>query len=75
MLHKPSSTSDGPKILDYLKARKIDLVINIPLSTERQELSDGYLIRRTAVDFGTVIWFMKLEKPRAEKKLLDPNLF
>ncbi len=41
-----------PNCLDYLKRRKIGLVINIPKSNERREISNDYLIRRTAVDFG-----------------------
>jgi carbamoyl-phosphate synthase large subunit len=51
VLYKPSSGKQ-PNVIDYLKQRKIDLVINIPLSTEKQEVTDGYHIRRTAVDFG-----------------------
>eukprot|EP00467_Chlorarachnion_reptans_P021401 CAMPEP_0114505530 /NCGR_PEP_ID=MMETSP0109-20121206/10904_1 /TAXON_ID=29199 /ORGANISM="Chlorarachnion reptans, Strain CCCM449" /LENGTH=1462 /DNA_ID=CAMNT_0001683979 /DNA_START=76 /DNA_END=4464 /DNA_ORIENTATION=+ len=50
VLHKPSENKE-PSILSYLKEKKIDLVINIPEDTARQELTDGYKIRRTAVDF------------------------
>lgn len=40
-----------PNIWDYLSEGKIDLVINIPKSYEKEELTNGYLIRRRAVDF------------------------
>jgi len=51
ILHKPSYVDKSPQILDYLKNKKIDLVINIPHSSDPSELTDGYHIRRTAVDF------------------------
>lgn len=39
---------------DWIKERKIDLVINIPEgSTRGDEVTSGYLMRRAAVDFGT----------------------
>ncbi|MFH0973423.1 MAG: carbamoyl-phosphate synthase (glutamine-hydrolyzing) large subunit [Candidatus Micrarchaeota archaeon] len=41
----------APNCLDYLKRRKIGLVINIPKSNESRELSNDYFIRRTAADF------------------------
>ncbi len=37
--------------IDYIKAGKIDLVVNIPKNSQKEELTNGYLIRRTAVDF------------------------
>jgi len=40
-----------PNTLDYLKERKIDLVINIPKDLSRSELYNDYMIRRSAVDF------------------------
>jgi len=40
-----------PNIMDYLKDRKFDLVVNIPKSNLKTELKNGYLIRRTSVDF------------------------
>ncbi|MEA3558800.1 MAG: carbamoyl-phosphate synthase (glutamine-hydrolyzing) large subunit [Candidatus Thermoplasmatota archaeon] len=36
--------------LDFIKDGKIGLVINIPKNNEEEELSNDYLIRRTAVD-------------------------
>jgi carbamoyl-phosphate synthase large subunit len=40
----------SPNSLDYIRDRKIGLVINIPKNNEEEELSNDYLIRRTAVD-------------------------
>jgi carbamoyl-phosphate synthase large subunit len=40
-----------PNTLDYLKNRKIDLVINIPKDLSKTELYNDYQIRRAAVDF------------------------
>lgn len=38
-------------VMDYLKAKKIDLVVNIPKDLSSHELSNDYSIRRGAVDF------------------------
>jgi len=40
-----------PNVMDYLKAKKIDLVVNIPKDLSSNELSNDYNIRRSAVDF------------------------
>ena len=40
-----------PNVIDYLKAKKIDLVVNIPKDLSSHELSNDYSIRRGAVDF------------------------
>jgi len=40
-----------PNTLSYIANRKIDLVINIPKTIERDELDNDYLIRRKAIDF------------------------
>jgi carbamoyl-phosphate synthase large subunit len=41
--------------MDYLQERKIDLVINVPMANRRSSfsdiLTDGYVIRRQAVEF------------------------
>jgi len=39
-----------PNVITYLDNGRIDLVINIPKSTEKSELDNDYLIRRKAVD-------------------------
>ncbi|MEG8947585.1 carbamoyl-phosphate synthase (glutamine-hydrolyzing) large subunit [Rosettibacter firmus] len=41
----------SPNAVDFIKAGKIDLVINIPKNFQEEELTNDYLIRRTAVDF------------------------
>ncbi len=43
--------SGTPNTLEYLKSRKIDLVINIPKNLSKTELYNDYEIRRAAVDF------------------------
>jgi len=40
-----------PNCVDYIKQGKIDLVINIPKNFQEQELTNDYIIRRTAVDY------------------------
>eukprot|EP00743_Colponemidia_sp_Colp-15_P006014 GILK01006463.1.p1 GENE.GILK01006463.1~~GILK01006463.1.p1 ORF type:complete len:1511 (+),score=315.38 GILK01006463.1:81-4535(+) len=50
MVHKPS-VQESPNIRDLLSTRQIDLVINVPESLETHELTEGYHIRRTAVDY------------------------
>ncbi|MEE8111560.1 MAG: carbamoyl-phosphate synthase (glutamine-hydrolyzing) large subunit [Acidobacteriota bacterium] len=41
-----------PSLLEHIQPGKLDLIINIPRNTGRQEVSDGYVIRRQAADFG-----------------------
>jgi carbamoyl-phosphate synthase large subunit len=50
MLYYPND-GKSPNVLEYLKNKIIELVINIPKSLKRDELSNDYLIRRTAVDY------------------------
>ncbi|PZX17459.1 carbamoyl-phosphate synthase large subunit [Breznakibacter xylanolyticus] len=40
-----------PNTLDYIRDKKLDLVVNIPKNLSREELSNGYTIRRNAIDF------------------------
>jgi carbamoyl-phosphate synthase large subunit len=58
VLHKVSEAVD-PNILDYLAQRKIDLVINVPMANKRSRISDiitdGYIIRRQAVEFNVPV--------------------
>ncbi len=44
------SSKKKPNILDYIAKKKVDLVIDIPKNYTRQEITDGYLIRRNAID-------------------------
>lgn len=50
MLHWPGSNRQ-PNTIDYLKQKRIDLVINIPKDLSKSELDNDYRIRRSAVDF------------------------
>jgi carbamoyl-phosphate synthase large subunit len=50
LLHWPDEKKD-PNTLDYLKKRKIDLVVNVPKNLSKSELDNDYRIRRSAVDF------------------------
>jgi len=59
-LEKPTDESvdklpkDG--VLAAIRDKQIDLVVNIPEGTSRtDEISAGYLMRRTAVDFGCAL--------------------
>jgi carbamoyl-phosphate synthase large subunit len=40
-----------PNIADYIKNRKIDIIINIPKNNAELELKNDYTIRRMAIDF------------------------
>ncbi|MCP4599603.1 MAG: carbamoyl-phosphate synthase (glutamine-hydrolyzing) large subunit [Proteobacteria bacterium] len=42
----------SPGVVETIKEGKIDLVINIPKHYQKEELTNDYIIRRTAVDFG-----------------------
>ena len=53
-LSKSNDDSSHPYIIDYMKEiGQVDLVINIPEGSKKDdEISIGYSMRRTAVDFG-----------------------
>ena len=50
-VRKPSEEGEFPDALQLIHDRKIDMVVNIPRTLEKRELSDGYMIRRAAIDF------------------------
>jgi carbamoyl-phosphate synthase large subunit len=50
VLHWPDS-DQKPNTLDYIREKKIDLVINIPKNLSAEELNNDYTIRRSAIDF------------------------
>ena len=58
-LYKVKEAPVNPNILDYLQERKIDLVINVPMANKRSSysdiLTDGYAIRRQAVEFNVPV--------------------
>ncbi len=43
--------SQKPNTLEYLKEKKIDMVVNIPKNLSKTELDNDYTIRRAAIDF------------------------
>jgi carbamoyl-phosphate synthase large subunit len=59
VLSKVKESSENPNILDYLQNQKIDLVINIPMANKNRNysdvLTDGYIIRRQAVEFNVPV--------------------
>ena len=46
----PSEDGDEPKALDLLHDHTIDMVVNIPKNLTSSELTNGYKIRRAAID-------------------------
>lgn len=46
----PSEEGMSPQALDMLHNKEIDLVVNIPKNLSSKELSNGYKIRRAAID-------------------------
>jgi carbamoyl-phosphate synthase large subunit len=51
LLHWPDEEDQKPNTIDYLKEKKIDMVINIPKNYTKRELSNGYHIRRNSIDY------------------------
>ncbi len=51
LLHKVSEPR-SPNIREYLQKRRVDLVINIPTHSSAATRTDGYYIRRLAIDHG-----------------------
>ena len=49
----PLAGRDAGAVLEWIRDKRVDLVINIPEGSSRSdEITSGYLMRRTAVDFG-----------------------
>ena len=46
----PTDEGMEPKVLDVLREKKIDMVVNIPTDLTPRELTNGYSIRRAAID-------------------------
>jgi carbamoyl-phosphate synthase large subunit len=59
VLSKVKESSANPNILDYIQNQKIDLVINVPMANKQRNysdvLTDGYIIRRQAVEFNVPV--------------------
>lgn len=50
LVHWPSEADKDPQALDLLHRKQIDFVVNIPKNLTSNELTNGYKIRRAAVD-------------------------
>ncbi len=51
LLYWPDEEGKSPNTLEYIKEKKIDLVINIPKNLTKRELHNGYDIRRSSIDY------------------------
>jgi carbamoyl-phosphate synthase large subunit len=69
MLHWPLDKKE-PNVATYIENGKIDLVINIPKNAETTELTNGYLIRRSAVDHNVPL----LTNPQLAKRFVKAML-
>jgi len=56
-----------PNCVDYLRSGRIGLVINVPKNNEEEELSNDYIIRRTAIDHGVPL----LTNQRLTERLVE----
>ncbi|GAB4335179.1 MAG: carbamoyl-phosphate synthase (glutamine-hydrolyzing) large subunit [Calditrichia bacterium] len=75
VLHWPLEER-SPNTVEYIKSGRIDLVINIPKNYQKEELTNGYIIRRTAADFNVPLITnrqiaMRLAEALAVTKLED----
>src|SRR5690554_108473 len=51
LLHWPDEEDRHPNTIEYIREKKIDLVINIPKNYTKRELKNGYKIRRHSIDY------------------------
>ena len=50
LVHWPSESGEQPQALDMLHNKEIDMVVNVPKNLSTGELTNGYKIRRAAID-------------------------
>ena len=50
LVYMPSDKEHSPQALDLLHEKKIDMVVNMPKDLTPRELTNGYKIRRAAID-------------------------
>ena len=55
LVYWPSEKDKYPQALDLLHEHKIDMVVNIPKDLTAGELTNGYMIRRAAVDLNVTL--------------------
>ncbi|MEM2920993.1 MAG: carbamoyl-phosphate synthase (glutamine-hydrolyzing) large subunit [Candidatus Bathyarchaeia archaeon] len=72
IVKKVGEDGDGVNILDYLKDGKVGFVVNTPTSGSRRSFDDGYVIRRTAVEFFVPV-ITRLETAKALVDSLEEN--
>lgn len=67
------SSGRTPNVTDYIKTGKIDLVINIPKNYQKEELTNDYTIRRTAVDYKIPLITNRQLAMRLAEALINKN--
>ena len=55
VLSWPDQNDGTPNSLDFIKERKLDLIVNIPKNLSKDELNNDYTIRRSAIDFNITL--------------------
>jgi carbamoyl-phosphate synthase large subunit len=73
ILHWPLEKR-SPNTLEYIKSGEIDLVINIPKNYQEQELTNDYMIRRTAADYNVPLITNRQLAMRFAEALSQTNL-
>jgi len=74
LLRKPT-TGEEPNVMTYIKTGQLDLVINAPGAEASESVTDGYLMRRGAVDFGvSLIQNIKCAQTLATALTRNPEL-
>lgn len=63
----PSEEGQQPQALDLLHQHKIDMVVNVPKNLSVGELSNGYKIRRAAIDLNIPL----ITNPRLASSFID----
>jgi len=51
IVYWPDEEEKHPNAIELIKEKKIDMVINVPKNHTSREISNGYRIRRNAIDF------------------------
>ena len=67
LVYWPSETDGHPQALDLLHHHEIDLVVNVPKDLSEGELSNGYKIRRAAIDLNIPL----ITNPRLASAFID----
>ncbi|KXA12723.1 MGS-like domain protein, partial [Fusobacterium equinum] len=65
-------SEDSPNLLDFIKNRQVDLLINTPTKANDSQ-RDGFKIRRSAIEYGVEV-LTSLDTMKAIIKMQDRNL-